>query len=180
MRIKTKSLFCVWVCGGVILKPESCSFIKRICSILPLLAYIILQSLHLQMLISRLSLSFFWSPNIAILCRLFTGKWIPTNFRFYQSLLQHNFSDYFSEACGWQSRYHSWLRITKSQVQVLLKAEFISWLYGALLHKAFHYRPSIFSVWLKLCWKGCKNTKSSSSDYLSDRGKHSKYTGGWR
>ena len=37
------------------------------------------------------------------------------------------------------------------------------WLYGASLHRAFHYHPSVISIWLKWCWKGCKIPKPSAS-----------------
>ena len=33
-------------------------------------------------------------------------------------------------------------RITRFRLQILLEAEFSSWLYGTLLHRTFHYHPS--------------------------------------
>ena len=62
----------------------------------------------------------------------------------------------FFSSVWWMSGSCSWLLITNSRVGIPLEVEISSWLYGASLHRAFHYRPSILSIWLTLCWKGCK------------------------
>ena len=43
-----------------------------------------------------------------------------------------------------------------SWVQIWLEAELGHWLYSASLHRAFHYHPSIISLWFKKYWEGCK------------------------
>ena len=55
------------------------------------------------------------------------------------------------EASAWRSRYmyRSWLRILTFRVRVPLEAEFSSWTYGALMHRAFHYLSSVVLRWLR-------------------------------
>ena len=52
------------------------------------------------------------------------------------------------------------------QVGIPLENEFSSWSYDASLLRVFYYYPSIISIWLKLCRKGCKTTNHYQA-YLS-------------
>ena len=61
-----------------------------------------------------------------------------------------------AEASRWPNGQCFWLQITRSWVLIPLQVEFISWLYGTLLHRPFHYHLSIVSIWqvmLRGMWK---------------------------
>ena len=53
----------------------------------------------------------------------------------------------------WSVRLAEWFcapdQMTKSQFRIPLEVEFSSWMYGASLHRAFHYYPFFISIWLK-------------------------------
>ena len=53
------------------------------------------------------------------------------------------------------SRVAKWLALPTldHKLQILLEAEFSSWLYSALLHKSFPHHPSFVSIWLKIMLK---------------------------
>ena len=74
---------------------------------------------------------------------------------------------YHTEASCWPSGYRSQLQIMRSGVWILLRADFSSWLYSASLYRAFHYHPSIISIWLQLWWNGCKTPNNHHSQLMS-------------
>ena len=51
--------------------------------------------------------------------------------------------------------YPSLLWTTRLQVQIVIETEFILWLYGTSLHRAFHYHFFII-LWLSYCWQRSK------------------------